>query len=91
VLPAWQSRGIGSALVRQGLKVCSGQGVPAVVVLGDPGYYGRFGFSAELARELQTPWSGPNLMAIELLPDGLGDGKGVARYPEAFLASAGSD
>jgi putative acetyltransferase len=84
VLPTWQGRGIGSALVRQGLGVCGRQGVPAVVVLGDPDYYSRFGFSAELARELETPWSGPHLMAIELAPGGLGDGKGVASYPQAF-------
>jgi putative acetyltransferase len=84
VLPAWQSRGIGSALVWQGLEECSGQGMPAVVVLGAPGYYTRFGFSAELALGLETPWSGPHLMAIELAPGGLGSGRGVARYPAAF-------
>lgn len=84
VLPAWQGRGIGSALVRLGLEACCGQGVPAVVVLGDSGYYTRFGFRAETARGLETPWSGPYLMAVELVPGGLVDGRGSARYPAAF-------
>jgi putative acetyltransferase len=44
VLPEFQRRGIGSALVRAGLEECQRGGAPWVVVLGDPGYYGRFGF-----------------------------------------------
>jgi putative acetyltransferase len=84
VLPGWQGQGIGTALVREGLTRCRERRVAAVVVLGDPGYYGRFGFRAEMASGLQTPWSGPFLMALELVPGGLHDGRGVARYPAAF-------
>lgn len=84
VLPEWQRQGIGTALVREGLTLCRERRVLAVVVLGDPGYYGRFGFRAELASGLQTPWSGPHLMAVELGPGGLAGGQGVARYPAAF-------
>ena len=84
VLPSRQGQGIGSALVRQGLAHCREQDVPAVVVLGDPAYYSRFGFRAETARDLRAPWSGPHLMAIELVPGGMGPGPGLARYPAAF-------
>lgn len=84
VLPDWQGHGIGTALVREGLARCRERDIPAVVVLGDPGYYGRFGFRAERASGLQTPWSGPYLMAIELVPGGLTGGQGVAHYPAAF-------
>ena len=83
VLPERQGRGIGSALVRAGLAGCQKRRLPAVVVLGDPAYYRRFGFRAELARTLRAPWPGPHLMAIELVSGGLGRG-GVARYPAAF-------
>jgi putative acetyltransferase len=84
VLPAYQRQGIGAALVRNGLNLCRGRGVPMVVVLGDPAWYTRFGFRAESARGLRTPWPGPHLMAIELASGALGSGHGIARYPAAF-------
>jgi len=40
-----QRKGIGSALVRAGLERCKQLGSGAVVVLGHPEYYPRFGFS----------------------------------------------
>ncbi len=49
VAPARQRQGIGSALVRAGLKRLRHAGVAAVYVLGDPGYYGRLGFAPETA------------------------------------------
>lgn len=47
VAPARQGRGIGGALIRDGLRRLGEAGVQRVFVLGDPGYYGRFGFAAE--------------------------------------------
>jgi putative acetyltransferase len=44
VLPDRQRRGIGAALVREGLEVLAGRGVPVVFLEGDPGYYARLGF-----------------------------------------------
>src|SRR5262249_2325845 len=44
VLPVYQRRGVGSALVRAGLAGLLAAGHGAVVVLGHPGYYPRFGF-----------------------------------------------
>lgn len=44
VAPAWQSKGAGGALVREGLARCEARGEPLVHVLGHPGYYPRFGF-----------------------------------------------
>jgi putative acetyltransferase len=84
VLPAWQGQGVGTTLVCAGLARCRERRISGVIVLGDPGYYGRIGFLAETARRVQTPWSGPHLMAIELVPSGLADGHGVARCPAAF-------
>lgn len=46
VEPDYQKRGVGSALVREGLQKCREQGDRFVFVYGDPNYYGRFGFSA---------------------------------------------
>lgn len=46
VEPAFQQRGIGAALVREGLERLAARGAAGCVVLGDPGYYARFGFQA---------------------------------------------
>jgi len=50
VAPAWQSRGAGGAVIREGVARCDARGEPLVHVLGHPGYYPRFGF--ERARPL---------------------------------------
>lgn len=44
VAPTRQRKGIGSALVKAGLQRLRQDGAKRVFVLGDPGYYGRFGF-----------------------------------------------
>ena len=60
--PELQKQQIGSALVRNGLERLAEDGVKIVFVYGDPAYYGRFGFDAELATrylpsyELQFPF-----------------------------------
>lgn len=45
ILPEYQGRGVGSALVQRGLRVLTERAVPLVFLEGDPGYYSRFGFS----------------------------------------------
>ncbi len=44
VHPDRQGGGVGGALIRQGLDQLQAQGAAGCVVLGDPGYYRRFGF-----------------------------------------------
>ena len=71
--PDRQGRGIGSALVKAGLERLRADGVTAVLVLGDPAYYGRFGFAAghviaapyDLPPEYMAGWQ-----ALALSPDG---------------------
>jgi putative acetyltransferase len=84
VLPEQQRRGIGSALIRRGLELCTDRGCVAVVVVGHPDYYPRFGFSAELARPLRAPFSGPAFMALELVPGSLSGVEGTVRYAPPF-------
>ena len=83
VLPRFQRLGVGSALVRSGLRRCAESGCEAVVVLGHPAYYPRFGFSAALAERLDAPFSGAAFMALELVPGALAGG-GAVRYAAAF-------
>lgn len=47
VAPEHQGKGVGSALIKQALAELKNLGAPGCVVLGDPNYYGRFGFKAE--------------------------------------------
>jgi putative acetyltransferase len=44
VLPEYQRKGIGSALVKAGLEEIKKAGEPFVVVVGHPAYYPKFGF-----------------------------------------------
>ncbi len=84
--PAWQKRGIGTALTEAGLVAAAQHGWQAVVVLGQPSFYERFGFSARLAEGFKTPFAGPYLMALELSKGLLRGRKGKIIYADPFLA-----
>jgi putative acetyltransferase len=84
VIPPRQGRGIGSMLVREGLRACTEAGHRIVVVLGHPEFYPRFGFSAKLAERLKSPFCGPAFMAVELVPSALDGVEGEVRYPPPF-------
>lgn len=84
VHPDHQRSGIGSALVEVGLELARRREWQAVVVLGHPDYYPRFGFSAELASGLDSPFEGESFMALELVPGALDGDDGLVVYPAAF-------
>ena len=84
VLPEHQRTGIGSALVRRGLDLCRDEGHRIVVVLGHPTYYPRFGFTAQLAERLESPYAGPAFMALELVAGALAGVGGKVEYPPPF-------
>lgn len=86
VKPERQRRGNGAALVGAALDKARQRGERAVFVLGDPGYYGRFGFRAELAEGADVPWRGPHFMAIELVPGALEGFEGKLVYAAPFAA-----
>jgi putative acetyltransferase len=86
VLPEFQRRKIGTHLVTQGLELCRKSEAVAVLVLGDPMYYKRFGFSAALAERIKSPYSnaGEAWMALELREGDLAGVSATAAYPEVF-------
>lgn len=47
IAPRFQRQGLGSSLVKEGLRRLAGAGIENVFVLGDPDYYSRFGFACE--------------------------------------------
>ena len=84
VAPAAQSTGIGSALSRAGIEACRAAGMEAVVVLGHPPYYPRFGFSHAAAAHVISPFADREaFMALALKPGAL-DHPIKVDYPAAF-------
>ena len=86
VLPAEQRRGIGSALVRDGIGRCKQLGFVAVVVLGHPEYYPRFGFVQASRFGIRSDYDVPDevFMALELEAGVLHGKSGTIRYHSAF-------
>lgn len=68
VLPAWQRRGVGSALMHAVLSAADALDEPLVVLLGHPEYYPRFGFrpAVELGVTPPGPWGPRFFMARPL-------------------------
>ena len=88
VRPQRQGSGLGSELVRSGLASAREFGCHGVLVLGDPAYYGRFGFSADHAREVTSPFKGlAAFQALPLEPDAFARPL-IAAYPDAFGATS---
>jgi putative acetyltransferase len=86
VLPLWQRRGTGSALVKAGLAECRRLGYECVVVVGDPAFYSRFGFSTARGYGLECPFPVPDevFMVIELIPGVLAGKSGTVKYADPF-------
>lgn len=87
VRPDLQRRGIGSMLIRAGLHRCRAEGHGAVLVLGHPSYYPRFGFVPASQFGLRWEHDAPDeaFMAMELRAGSLSDGEGgVVRFQPEF-------
>lgn len=84
VRPDRQRCGVGQRLTRASIETAKEFGAAALIVLGHPEYYPKFGFSPEATANLKAPYSGsPAFMALELDPGALAEPILVA-YPEAF-------
>ncbi|MFE5585617.1 GNAT family N-acetyltransferase, partial [Kitasatospora sp. NPDC056531] len=88
VAPEWQRRGVGELVVRAALSAAEGAGEKLVVVLGDPDYYGRFGFTPAGRHEVTGPFEVPDAY-LQVLPLAAYDGgpRGLCRYPEPFVGA----
>jgi len=80
----FQRKGYGSSLVKSGIEALRIRGCEAIIVLGHPDYYQRFGFSAGLTSKLIAPFGGPAFMGLELFPGVLAGQPGSVTYPPAF-------
>lgn len=86
VSPDRQKAGVGAALVGAGLSACREAGAVAVVVLGHPAYYPRFGFAPASGFGLSCEYDVPDdaFMALELKPGSLAGCSGTVRYHPTF-------
>jgi putative acetyltransferase len=86
VLPDYQNHGIGSLLIREGIKKCEQLGHSVIILLGHPDYYPRFGFKPAGQRGLKLPFDAPDeaFMVFEILPHGLDGISGTVVYPPEF-------
>lgn len=90
VSPTYQHRGTGSLLVKEGLKMVRGLGYPAVIVLGHPGFYPRFGFKPASEWNLHCEYdSVPDeaFMAV-VWDETVFDEKTTVRFRPEFSAAA---
>lgn len=86
VVPSLQGRGIGTRLGRAGMAAAGDTGARAVVVLGHPGFYPRFGFQPASQWGLACSWDVPDeaFMVRPLNGDKLQGLSGTLRYHAAF-------
>ena len=86
VVPARQRQGVGTRLIGEGLDRCRTIDTAAVVVLGHPHYYGRFGFTPASRLSLRSEYDVPEeaFMVRELHQGALGGRSGIIRYHPVF-------
>ena len=91
VLPDYQRRGIGSAMIEHGHRRGRELGYPFVVLIGHPWYYPRFGYVPAREHGLITIWdvSDPVFMVCELESGALEHAAGEIQYPEPFVRLGG--
>lgn len=85
VLPTWQRKGIGEKLILRGIEDCRRDGYSFIVVLGEPEYYGRFGFRRASLFGLGNEYGVDDpFMVLELRLGGLPKVPGTIKYVKVF-------
>lgn len=86
VAPEHQRQGVGSALVTAGLEQCKQRDFGAVVVLGHPAFYPRFGFAPSTRYGIGCEYDVPEdvFMVVELHAGFLRGASGTVKYHAAF-------
>ena len=85
--PAFQRRGIGSALVRNVTAEADALGEPLVVLEGSPRFYGRLGFEHSLLYGIEMPlpsWAPQEAAQVLRLSGWFPSIRGRVEYPPAF-------
>lgn len=86
VLPEFQGKGIGSALINYTHDKARNLGFTSIILLGHENYYPKFGYKLADSFGIELPFDVPkeNCMAIELIENGLKGVSGTVEYPKEF-------
>ena len=83
--PAWERRGIGTALVAAAVEAARGTGRPAVFLEGSPSFYGARGFQPASAYDIEAPSRRVPPPAFQVVPFALEEWMtGRVVYPEVW-------
>lgn len=87
VLPDYQGKGIGRALIENVIAQAEKSGFQSIVVVGHPEYYPKFGFKKASSWNIEAPFEVPDeaFMVLELKGGALGNVSGVVEYSSAFM------
>ncbi|MCL4132400.1 UNVERIFIED_CONTAM: hypothetical protein GTU68_035795 [Idotea baltica] len=82
----FEKQGIAHSLVTEGLETLAEFGYPAVVVLGDPAYYHRFGFEPANKYDMKCKWEVPEeaFMIKACSPEFIDGKSGLIEYCPEF-------
>ncbi|MEH3122204.1 MAG: N-acetyltransferase [Sphingomonas phyllosphaerae] len=85
VAEGYRRQGVAEALIQAGIERIEAARIVLCFVLGEPGFYERFGFHADYAKNFASPYAGEYLMALPvqggLMPCGA---RGAATHAAAF-------
>ncbi len=81
VYPEYQQQGVATRLAREGHACLAAMGITLSVVLGEPSFYSRFGYSNRRAAHFESEYQSPYLMALSF---GAAPWEGRLVYPAAF-------
>ena len=87
VLPEFQRQGVGTELVKTGIRMLKKSACPFIIVLGHPEYYPRFGFEPASRYGIKSQWEGvPDhaFMILCLDKSRTNDVSGIAKYRDEF-------
>ncbi|MGK6318333.1 GNAT family N-acetyltransferase [Sphingomonas sp. DT-204] len=87
VADRYRRQGVAEALIQAGLAHLADAGTILCFVLGEPGFYERFGFAADWAQGFDSPYAGEYFMALPLQQGAMPCGvRGAAVHAPAFAA-----
>lgn len=89
ILPEYQKNGIGKQLILKAIEKAKKTDYPAIILLGHPEYYSRFGFKPSSLWNIKMDIDAPEeaIMILELKEKALQNIQGIVHLNPAFFES----